>query len=83
MPGRKVRARDIEGVLRAYGRLEERLGANLVPMDPHSVPEKIWHARIKSKLSPAELKIVESLPKTQQKHTIDAVGLGLKFLGRL
>lgn len=80
---RKARAKDIEGVLRAYGRLEERLGGSLVPMDPHMVPEKIWHARILSKLSPAELAIAQAQPKKVQKHTLDAIGLGLKHLGRL
>ena len=82
MPGRKVRSKDVEGVLIAFGRLQERY-PRMVELGPHAVPEKIWHARIKSKLSQKELAIVEQQPKSVQKHTVDAVGLGLQYLGRL
>ncbi len=82
MPGRKVRSKDVEGVLISFGRLQERY-PRMVELGPHSVPEKIWHSRIKNLLTPQELAIVEKQPKSVQKHTVDAVGLGLRYQGRL
>ncbi len=82
MPGRRVRARDVEGVLIAYGRLLERY-THVIPMDPHSVPEKIWQARVLDALSPTERTIALAQPAKVRKHTLDAIGVGLKHLGRL
>lgn len=82
MPGRRVRARDVEGVLIAYGRLLERY-QTVIPMDPHTVPEKIWQARVLAALSPAERTIALAQPAKVRKHTVDAIGVGLKHLGRL
>lgn len=79
---RRIKASSIEGVLIGYGRLLERY-PNHIDMAPHTVPEKIWHARILDLLSPAELTIVMQQPAKVRKHTIDAVGLGLKHLGRM
>lgn len=82
MPGRKVRSKDVEGVLISYGRLLEKYSP-VAEMAPHNVPEKIWHARILALLSPVERAIVMQQPAKVRKHTIDAVGLGLKYLGRM
>lgn len=82
MPGRRVRSRDVEGVLIAYGRLLERY-AHVIPMDPHAVPEKIWQTRVLDALSPAERTIALARPAKVRKHTLDAIGVGLKHLGRL
>lgn len=82
MPGRKVKASSVEGVLIGYGRLCERY-PNHVDFAPHTVPEKIWHARILKLLSPAEKDIVFKQSASVRKHTIDAVGIGLQYLGRL
>lgn len=82
----------IAGLLRLVGRLEQIADSADVPyklVSPHAwkgnVAKPVMLARIVSKLTPAELDVLDrcGVSKGKRHNVVDAVGLGLYALGRL
>lgn len=82
----------IAGLLRKVGRLEQQADDADVPyklVSPHqwkgNVAKPVMLARIVSKLTPAEIDVLDAcgVSKGKRHNTIDAIGLGLYGLGRL
>lgn len=55
---------------------------NAVMQRPHQVPKDIWQSRIIATLNGNEVVLLPRL-KQERLHVIDAVGVGLKYLGRI
>lgn len=82
----RARTSDIEDLLIATGRIIERYGSHTLVRPAEwkgQVPKKIHHARILEKLTLAEKELLKSLTKGALKHIMDAIGIGLRFLGRM
>jgi len=79
---RRVSASMIENLLISYGQLSTCY-VRVAPWPPHSMEDKAWKRRVLSRLSPGELAIVRGGTKAEQEHTIDAVGVGLEYQGRM
>jgi hypothetical protein len=80
-PHAKARPNDILTLAKLVGRYQERFkNCRVRLVHPHewkgSVSGDIMVARIESALTPAEMKIVEGLPKGTKHNAVDAVGLG-------
>lgn len=82
----------IAGLLRLVGRLEERVtqaGGTVKLVSPHqwkgNVAKPVMLARIVSKLTPAELGVLDrcGVSKGKRHNVVDAIGIGLHALGRL
>lgn len=82
----KAKTKDVEGLLIASGEIASQFDQVVwyrPAMWKGQQSKTAHHKKIRAALTQEELKVLEKRSKTELKHILDAVGLGLFHLGRL